>query len=189
MKRQISISEYRTIDLGILGAAMAAVQVLIHFAASQWFRDQLYVVSPVALIVALVMMRWNGYAAIHAILGGVLHCILAGGNGQQMLIYGGGNLFALLALLLFKVPGKEKVRQNVVYSMSFAVAVQVLMLLGRAAIAALLQFEAAVCVGFITTDVLSVLLTVCGIWAVRRMDGLFEDQIQYLLRIQREQNR
>lgn len=189
MKRQISISEYRTIDLGILAAAMALVQVLIHFAASRWFRDQLYVVSPVALVVALVMMRWNGYAAIHALLGGLLYCILAKGSWQHMLIYGGGNSFALLALLLFKFPGKEIIRQNVVYSIAFAAIVQALMLLGRAAIAALLNFEAAVCLGFITTDVLSVLLTVCGIWATRRMDGLFEDQLQYLLRVQREQNR
>ena len=189
MKRQLSISEYRAIDLGILAVFMAIVQVLIHFAASLWFRDQLYVVSPVALMVALVMMRWNCYAAVHAILGGVLYCVLAGGNGQHLLIFGGGNLFALLALVLFKKPGKEKIRQNVVYSLLFGAAVQVLMLLGRAAVAALLGFEDAACIGFITTDLLSVLLTVCGIWAIRRMDGLFEDQIHYLLRIQSEQNR
>lgn len=188
VKRQITVSEYRAVDLTILAVILAVIQILIHFASSNWFADQLYVVSPVAAVVALVMMRWNGYGAIHAVLGGILFTILAGGSWQHLLIYGGGNLFALMALLLFVIIGKEKVRQNVIYSLLFAFCTQALMLLGRAAIAAILGYEAAVCLGFITTDFLSVLLTLCAVWVVRRMDGLFEDQIQYLLRIQSEQN-
>lgn len=188
MKRRISVSQYRTVDLTILAVILAVIQILIHFAASLWFRDQLYVVSPVAVVVALVMMRWNGYGAVHAVLGGVLYSILAGGTWEHMLIYGVGNLFALLALILFVIIGKEKVRQNVIYSLLFAFCTQVLMLLGRAAVAKILGFSWDACLGFITTDILSVLLTLCAVWAVRRMDGLFEDQIQYLLRIQQEQN-
>ena len=188
MKRQITVSQYRTVDLTILAVILAVIQILIHFAASLWFRDQLYVVSPVAVVVALVMMRWNGYGAVHAVLGGILYSILAGGTWQHTLIYGIGNLFALLALVLFAIIGKEKVRQNVIYSLLFAFCTQGLMLLGRAVVAKILGFSWDACLGFITTDILSVLLTLCGVWAVRRMDGLFEDQIQYLLRIQQEQN-
>lgn len=188
MKRQISLSQYRNIDLIILAVILGVIQVMIHYAASVWFADQLYVVSPVAIVTALVMMRWGAWAAIHAMLGGIVYTAVAGGSVQQYLIYGIGNLLSLLALVMFRLLGKERIRENVIYSLAFGFVVQVLMLLGRAAIAAVLGFEWAACLGFITTDFLSVLLTLCGIWAVRRMDGLFEDQLQYLLRIQSEQS-
>ena len=42
---------------------------------------------------------------------------------------------------------------------------------------------------FITTDVLSILFTVLIVWITRRLDGVFEDQINYLLRLTRERER
>lgn len=187
MKRQISFSQYRMIDLVILMVLLAASQLLIFFATSSWFPEQLYVVSPVAGVVALVMMRWSGYAAIHAALGGVLFALLAGGSWQQMVIYGAGNLASMLALGLFKSLGKERVRQDAVLAVAFAVCTQILMLLGRAGVALLFAYEPAACLGFITTDSLSVIFTIFIIWIVRPIEGLFEDQKQYLLRIQSEQ--
>ena len=72
MNRQISFSQYRSIDLTILLVVQVFSQTVIHFAATRLYPDQLYVVSPIAAVVALVMMRWSGYAAIHACLGGVI---------------------------------------------------------------------------------------------------------------------
>ena len=65
--------------------------------------------------------------------------------------------------------------------------VQILMWLGRAAAACLLGFAPAACIGFITTDILSGLFTLVIVWVSRRVEGLFEDQKNYLLRIQKEQ--
>lgn len=188
MNRQISLAQYRSIDLTILGVLMAIVQVLIGFAASVWFRDQLYVASPVGIIVALVMMRWGPWAGIHAILGGLVHVWISDGSVHHILIYCVGNSFSLLTLILVKLLGKDKIRANVVYTLLYALCVQLLMLLGRAAMAAILGYEAAACLMLITTDALSILFTLCGVWVVRRIDGLFEDQIHYLLRIQSEQS-
>lgn len=188
MNRQISLAQYRTIDLMILAVLMAVVQVIIGFASSVWFPDQLYVVSPVGIIVALVMMRWGPWAAMHAVLGGALFVWISGGNSHQLIIYGVGNLFSMLALPLLRWPGKEKLRSNVIYTLLFGVAIQLLMLAGRAAVAAILGYEADICFVFITTDALSILFTLCGVWVIRRIDGLFEDQIHYLLRIQSEQS-
>jgi len=70
---------------------------------------------------------------------------------------------------------------------SFWFPEQLLMQLGRAALAAALGFPGAACLGFITTDILSILFTVFIVWTVRRIEGLFEDQKNYLLRIQKEQ--
>ena len=179
MNRQISFSQYRSIDLIIMTAVLAISQFFIHVASSFWFPEQLYVVSPVAAVVALVMMRWSRYAAIHAVFGGLFFTALSGGTWQHFIIYGGGNLL--------KVFDKERVRQDAFLALTFALITQLLMQLGRAGIAGILGFSAAECLGFITTDILSALFTLFVIWIVRRIEGLFEDQKHYLLRIQSEQ--
>lgn len=186
MKRQISFSQYRAIDLTIMGVLLIISQGLISIASATVYADQLYVVSTVGAVTALVLMRWNGWAAIHAVLGGIVYTALSGGGWQQYLIYCGGNLLSLLALVLFRWPGKEKIRQDALTTMFFALCVQLFMQLGRAGAAYLLGYPAGVCFGFITTDALSILFTVCVIWVSRRIEGLFEDQKKYLLRVQGE---
>lgn len=186
MNRQISFQQYRSIDLTIMAVLLAVSQFVIFLASSVLYPEQLYVVSPVAVMVALVMMRWNGYAAVHALLGGVLFTALSGGTWQHFVIYGGGNLFSLLALLMLKFFGKERIRKEAVLAVVFALCTQALMWLGRAGLAFVLGFEPAACLGFITTDVLSGLFTAVIIWVVRRIEGLFEDQKHYLLRLESE---
>ena len=186
MKQQITFQQYRSIDLTILAVVLAASQFVIFLASSFWYPEQLYVVSPVAAVAALVMMRWNGYAAIHALLGGVFFTALAGGTWQHYVIYGIGNLCCVGALLFLKAFGKERVRKDNLLTLCFALCVQLLMWLGRAGLAFLLGFEPAACLGFITTDVLSGLFTLLIVWTVRRVEGLFEDQKNYLLRLESE---
>ncbi len=187
MNRQISFSQYRTIDLTILSVVLAVCQYLTHLATSFWFPEQLYVVSPVAGMTALVMMRWSAWAAIPAGLGGVLFVWMSGGTWQQLLIYALGNLASLAALVMFRLFGKERIRKESFLAVTFAIAVQLLMQLGRAALGFVFGFPTAAVIGFITTDILSILFTVFIVWTVRRIEGLFEDQKSYLLRIQREQ--
>ena len=79
-------------------------------------------------------------------------------------------------------------RKDLILSLVFAFAVQLLMQLGRAGLAKLLGHTWTEALGFITTDILSVLFTMVIIGIVRRIDGLFEDQKTYLLRIQKERN-
>ena len=165
---------------------MAISQFAIYVASSFWFPEQLYVVSPVAAMVALVMMRWGAWAGIHAALGGVLFTLLSGGTVQHVLIFGAGNLVCLLALIYLRIFTKERIRKDAFLTVVFALLVQILMLLGRSAVAAVLGFPADACLGFITTDILSCLFTAVIIWVVRRVEGLFEDQKHYLLRIQSE---
>ena len=187
MNGQRTFGQYRSIDLTILLALQAVSQFAIHFAATVLYADQLYIVSPVAVVAALVMMRWNGWAAIHMLLGGVLYALIAGGEWQHILIYGGGNLLALVALIMLKLFGKERIRKDGLLTMLFALLTQLLMQLGRSAVAALLGYPPDVLIGFITTDLLSGLFSMVILWSIRRIDGLFEDQKQYLLRITREQ--
>lgn len=188
-ENQITLQQYRGIDLSILFAVMAVSQFLIVKASTGWFSDQLYVVSPVAAVTALVMMRWGVWAGIHGFAGGILFTALSGGSWQHYLIYGLGNLASLAALPLLKIAGKEKIRKDLILSLVFALGVQLLMQLGRAGLAKLLGHSWIEALGFITTDILSVLFTMVIIGIVRRIDGLFEDQKTYLLRIQKERNK
>lgn len=186
MNREITLSQYRSIDLTILAVLMAVSQFVIHVASSFWYPEQLYVVSPVAAMVTLVMMRWGAWAGIHALLGGVLFTLLSGGSVQHFIIFGAGNLVSMLALIYVRFFTKERIRKDAFLSVVFALLVQILMQLGRSGVAAILGFPADACLGFITTDVLSCLFTGVIIWVVRRIEGLFEDQKHYLLRIQSE---
>ena len=88
-------------------------------------------------------------------------------------------------MLLLKAWGKERVRTGHL-SLIFPLLVQVLMQAGRAAAALLMGAEPANTVGFFTTDSLSLLFTFVIIWIARKLDGVYEDQKHYLLRIHAE---
>lgn len=194
MNRQISFQQYRAIDLSIMTGLMAVSQLVIHWAMSYWQVEQTgyivtgYIVSPVAAVVALVMMRWNLWAAIPAAVGGLILPWLSGGTMEQVQIYAIGNLLSMAAMLYLKLLGKERVRANAVLTLVFAVLIQLLMQFGRAGVALLKQHSLLACWDFITTDAMSILFTLVIIWIVRRVEGLFEDQKHYLLRIQQEQS-
>ncbi len=186
MNKQISFQQYRTIDLAIMAVLLTVTQVLITVASTSWFRWELYVVSPVAVITAIVMMRWGFWAGLHAVLGGVVFAAASGGNLEHLAIFGIGNLLSLLAMVMIRFMGKERIRGSAFWTVSFALLVQLTMLLGRAVVAAVLGHSFAECLAFITTDLLSALFTCVILWVARRVDGLFEDQKHYLLRIQEE---
>ncbi|MBQ3724465.1 MAG: hypothetical protein II904_02980 [Oscillospiraceae bacterium] len=189
MNRRFSFQQYRTIDLILFAVMMVFSEAVIVTAARFWFPDQLYTVSVVAALTAIVMMRWGPWAAIHAVLGGAVFCFVSGATAGQFIIYCIGNLGALAGLLLIRLWGKEAIRQDVIRSLAFAVATQLCMQLSRGLVALALGHELSRCVGFITTDVLSGLFTAVIIWIARRLDGIFEDQKHYLLRINGEEEK
>ena len=186
MARQRSLGEYRAIDLGCFALMLAAFEPVLHYAATKLFPAEPYTVSLVAAITAIVMMRWGFWAAIHAVFGGVLVCFLSGARWDQYLIYGLGNLLSLAALLLLKAWGKEETRQDALQSIGFGLMTALLMQLGRGIVALVLGNDWRVCLGFFTTGAITDLFTVVIVWISRRLDGIFEDQIHYLRRIQKE---
>ncbi len=186
MNKQISFGQYRAIDLAIMAVLLTVTQVLITVASTSWFQWELYVVSPVAVITAIVMMRWGFWAGLHAVLGGIVFAAASGGTAEHFIIYGIGNLLSLLAMLMVKLMGKERIRGSAFWTVSFALLVQLTMLLGRAVVAAICGHSFAECLAFISTDLLSALFTCVILWVSRRVDGLFEDQKHYLLRIQED---
>ena len=188
MNRQFTFSQYRAIDLSLFAVMLMIFEFLI-IAATGWFPFELYTVSVVAAVTAIVMMRWGPFAAIHAVLGGAVFCLCTGAEPKQYLIYCAGNLLSLLALLLIKFIGSEKIRSDALLSMVFGFAVQVLMQVGRMCMALLLGHSLSASLGFIAADALSIVFTMVIIWIVRHLDGIFENQKNYLLRLQKEREK
>ena len=183
MKRQFSFQQYRAIDLAMFAVLLCITETMIVKAATWWFPDQLYTVSVVGAVTAIVLMRWGPWAAIHAVLGGAVFCLASHGSAKQLLIYCAGNLFSLLMLLPLKYLGGERIRLDGFLSVLFGICTLLLMQLGRALVAFVLGTEFQTCLGFFTTDALSLLFTGLILWVARRLDGIFENQRHYLLRI------
>lgn len=189
MKRQLSFQQYRAIDLAMLAALLFITETLIVKAARWWFPDQLYTVSVVGALTAIVLMRWGPWAGIHALLGGAVFCLASRGSARQLIIYCVGNLFSLFMLLPLKALGGERIRLDPVLSVLFGLLTLLLMQLGRALTALALGTELQTCLGFFTTDALSLLFTGVIVWIARRLDGIFENQKHYLLRIHKEEEK
>lgn len=185
MSRHLTLEQYRAIDLSLFAAILAVSEAVIVAAVTRWYPEQLYTVSVTAAVTAIVLMRWGGHAAIHAVLGGALFCAAAGATGQQYLIYCLGNLGALISLVWLRLLGAERIRNDAFLSVCFGIMTLLEMQLGRAAAALALGYAARDCLGFFTTDALSALFTGVILWVARRLDGIFEEQTHYLLRIQK----
>lgn len=189
MNHQFSFQQYRAIDLGLFAVILWISETLIVTAATRWFADQLYTVSVVGALVAIVLMRWGVWAGIHAALGGLVFSLLSHGSLQQVVIYCAGNLFSLLMLLPLKYLGKERIRSDGVLSVCFGLGTLLCMQLGRALVAFAMGSVFRNCLGFFTTDALSLLFTGVILWVARRLDGIFEDQKHYLLRIHKKEDK
>ena len=185
MKRQYSWKQYRAIDLAMLAAALAIFEFIIVRATGR-FAGQPYTVSLAAAMTSIVYMRWGAWGVIHAAEAGFVFCLFSGATRDQYLIYCAGNLFSVFAVLLLRAFGKERVR-NGNLALVFPALVLLLMQGGRAVTAMALGAAPGGTVGFFTTDSLSLIFTLVIIWIARRLDGIYEDQKHYLLRIHDEE--
>ena len=186
MRKRRTWKEYRAIDLSIMALMLAVFEFIIINAASFWFPDQLYTVSLAAVVTSIVYMRWGVWGGIHAAEAGAVYCFFAGGTPAQYVIYCVGNLFSLFAVILLKAVGKERVRTGNL-SLVFPLLVLLLMHMGRACMAMRQGAGPLTVVNFFTTDSLSYLFTFVIIWIARKLDGVYEDQKHYLLRIHAEE--
>lgn len=185
----LSFKQYRTVDLGIMLALLVFAETLITYAARVWFPYESYVLSPTVAIVCIVMMRWGGYAAVHAIGGGLALCIASGANVSQFAVYCIGNCFALAALALFKIWGKEKIRSKIFLTILFTIMAFCAAQIGRWLVGLVFGGSVGDIIVLFATDSLSLIFAVLAVLIARRIDGLFEDQRSYLIRTQAERNR
>lgn len=186
----ISFGQYRAIDLGILALILVVAETITAKAANVWFPEQLFTLSPTIAVTCIVMMRWGGFAAIHAVLGGLTFCIASGGaSAGQFVIYCVGNILMLLPLILIKTLGKQKIMNSVPITICYTVLAFLGAQVGRGLVSLFFNGAADSIIMFIATDLITLLFSVVVTLIARKVDGLFEDQKAYLIRTEAERMR
>lgn len=186
MEKRMSFNQYRLIDLGIFAVILIIFESIASKAALS-FTSQPYSISIVSAITCIIFMRWGIWGCFHAALGGFVYCFVTGGAADQYIIYMIGNLFSVAALLLLKRIGPDRVREKVFLSLLLSVLVSLLMQLGRGIVAVVFGASPNMIAGFVFTDSVSTLFAMVITGIVRKLDGVFEDQKSYLIRLNREE--
>jgi hypothetical protein len=186
MNNQITFKQYRNIDIGILCLLTAVFEVIATLATSKWFAGQPMAISITLAVILIAMHRWSAFAGLVAVVGGAAFCFASSASIEHFLIYCGGNLFALASLSLFKLFGKEGIKRSFLKTLLFAFVAYISVALGRFLFS--LPFGAGIpeLLGFVFSDVLSLLFAVILLWLFKDIDGLVEDQKSYLLRLDRQ---
>lgn len=185
----ITFKQYRNIDLFLFGFLLVLSEAITTIATNKWFYAQPVAISTTFIFICMVMMRWSGFAAIHACLGGLVFCIASGANPEQYLIYIVGNCFSLLAMVCFKIFTKEQIRKKPVILLAFTVSAYLFMQIGRWLISLFFSGTLQTLLTFITTDSITLLFAIAVMMLMRGVDGMIEDQKAYLFRVQREKQK
>lgn len=185
----ISFKQYRAIDLIIWLVILSVFESVTVMAASRWFPGELYTLSQTVAVLCIVMMRWGGYAVFHAVAGGLAFCLVQGASAEQFAVYCVGNCFALAAIALYRVIGKEKVRSKYYWTMLFATVAFCGAQLGRWLVSLAFGGTFGSVVTFFLADSLSLVYSIVVVLIARKVDGLFEDQKSYLIRTEAERRK
>lgn len=170
-------------DIMIFAVLTAVFEAIATFATSKWFAGQPVAISITLTLILITMHRWSAYAATVAVAGGFALCLASGASTEQYLIYILGNVFALVSLAYFKAFGKEGVRQSFSKTLLLASTSYVAMALGRWLVSLVFGGGFKELVGFLVSDVISLLFAVAVLYCARGVDGLIEDQKQYVIRV------
>ncbi|MCH5196109.1 MAG: hypothetical protein J1F28_05315 [Oscillospiraceae bacterium] len=185
-----SFRRYRAVDLIIWTFIAGVFEAIVTLAASSWFPNELYCLSVTIAVVSIVMMRWGGFAAIQAVVGGAVYSfLLAGSDVEKIVVYCVGNCFMMLGLVLLKIVGKEKLRANYMLTAVYALLMYLLAQMGRWIVSLFFGGEVGELFGFLLTDVVTLLFTIVVVLISRVPDGLFEDQKHYIIRTDNERRR
>lgn len=187
--KALTFKTYRIIDITLIGILFFFMETVVTKAGRVWFPDQFYSLSLAVIFFCLGMMRWGAWSAVYPVIGGLAACVASGANGEQYLIYCIGNILVMAGLLFFRVFKKSRVRESGFLTSLFVIIVFVLAQLGRFAVSLFFGAEPALLIRFLTTDALSGIFALVVILITRRIDGLFEDQKEYLLRLDEEKRK
>ena len=183
MQPQRTVEQYRVIDLSLFALMLIIFETVLIKASTGWFPNEPWTVSATAAITAVVMVRWGLPAVLHAVIGGIVFCVVNRAQGQQYLIYCLGNAAVLAVYPLVKKLGWRKLREDFLLKLLYSVLTVLSMQAGRAAVAMILGASPASAAGFITTDAVTYIFTAVILWIMSRLDGMMEDQKHYLKRI------
>lgn len=182
----MTFKQYRGMDIMIFAVLTAVFECIATLATSRWFAGQPVAISITLALILITMHRWGAYSAVIAVAGGIAFCLTSGASIEHYLIYALGNCFALTALVYFKLFGKEEVKGSFLKTLLFASTSYVSVVLGRWLISLIFGAGFRELVGFLTSDVITLLFAVAILYSCKGVDGLIEDQKQYVIRVNKE---
>ena len=181
----LTFKQYRNIDISIFAILTLLSEGISTMATSKWFNLQAVAISTTFVFICIVMMRWGGFAAICAVLGGFVYCFVLGAEIHGYVIYCVGNCFALLAMLWFIVFKKDDVRRDIFKLLLFVISAYVSMQLGRWLVSLCFGGSLWNLVGYLATDIISLLFGAVLMLILRGAEGMIEDQKAFLFRLER----
>ena len=176
-------------DLLIWTVLLFVFETIVVKAGTIWFKSQPWTLSIAPALATIVYMRWGLFGVFYSGLCGVAICFASKAGTAQYVVYILGNLFSAASLLMLTKIGKERIRSSVFFSLLYATVVFLLMAIGRGVVSLLLGEGVGALIDFLTTDILSWVFALVIVWIARRLDGVFEDQVSYLVRLKSEEEK
>ena len=189
--RLISIKQYRTTDLVIFAVILIIFDLLAHYASILFSGEIIYSFCLTVPITLVVMIRWGWFSVFFAIGDALLLTVIHNPSmWQSYLCYGVGNASLMLLLLAVKFIGKKRIASTWYFTLLFVVCAWVLQNLTITVMNAICGYSFVLCLaanfGFGLTGVLSLAMGVVISLVLRKLDGMYEDQIEYLKRLKGE---
>lgn len=189
--RLLSINQYRFTDLFLFAVIMAIAEIAAHYAVVWFPAGATFALSFVVPICLIAMLRWGWQSIVLAVLSGILYCAFNDGSLTDYIVYIVGNSFVLLALIPLSLVGKHRFTDKW-YMLLLLVAIAWLgVYLGRSVVFAICLAVSPVegvapysgFVSFAAGDLLSLVMSVIIMIGLRKFDGMLEDQVTYLKRL------
>lgn len=183
MAEMSGLRRYKSIDLVIFCAMLFVFETICYKAGAVWFRSQPWSLSLVPALTSLCYMRWSVWGIFYSALGGIAISFAAKAGFESYVVYIIGNMASAIILLFIHYVGKEKIRKSFGLSALFAIIVALSMEIGRGLVSDIFVRDIKEVINFISTDILSLGFAVLIVLITRKLDGVFEDQVSYLIRI------
>ncbi|MGN0812557.1 MAG: hypothetical protein ACI4MQ_03500 [Candidatus Coproplasma sp.] len=194
--RLISVKQYRLTDLFLFVLILAVSELIGYFAAGMLPSEAYYTVSFSIPIILLVMMRWGWPSVLYSLLSGLIVCLMNVGkvSGHQWACYLIGNAFIALMLIPRYLIGSKAINSKWWAMALFAIGGWLCVYLGRSIVWAIGfavspvdgQTAASGFVTFAQSDLLSLAMGVVLMLVLRKLDGMTEDQNEFLRRLDTE---
>ena len=189
--RLISVKQYKTTDLVIFAVILIIFDLLAHYASILFSGNVIYSFCLTVPITLLIMIRW-GWCSVFFAVGDALLLTIVNNPAiwQSYLCYGVGNASLMLLLIAVKLVGKKRIASKWYFTSLFFVSGWVLQNLTITIMNAICGFPFVAYLslnfGFGITGVLSLAMGLVITLVLRKLDGMYEDQIEYLKRLKGE---
>ena len=186
----ISIKQYRLGDL-FMFAIIAVIGELVCYYAQFWFPSAaFYTLNLMLPVITLVSVRWGWWGVILAAFEGVVYCLIRGGDWRLYITIVVSCAAIASELLAIKLIKEERLKKDWYWAFLIVLLGWVSVNIVRTCLFAAFygDFVSALATffGFSDCGLLALVMGEVIILVCRRLDGLFENQKSYILRLKRE---